>query len=208
MKIFLRRIGNGFLLEPQLSYHTLSMNPATPGGEIMIITWKAQSQEPENANNFTIIANWWKSLEKKDLLWKQRLVPETGDIDWDPQRFDDTFSCMAPDVRGITLYWKQKDAPHEKNMTPAKLEFNPTRQHLFVYPESQQDLIVSVEVPGVVRETLHMQNPAWFSERIVDDGGQVAGYQFMIHDTTNLVEIQIDMDESSLNYLKNVISDL
>ncbi len=174
----------------------------------MLITWKAQSQESENANNFTIISNWWKSLEKKSVLWKQRLIPETEDIDWNPQRFDDTFMCESPDVRGMTLYWKKQDAPQEKSMTPAKLEFNPTQQHLFVYPETQKDLVISVEVPGVVRETLRMQNPAWFSERMVDDAGQVVGYQLMIHDTTNLVEIQVDMDESSLNYLKNVLRDL
>lgn len=174
----------------------------------MMITWNATSQDAENANNFTIIAKWWKSLEKKSLLWKQRLVPESGEIDWKPQRFDETFVCEAPDVRGITLFWKKEEAAPEKSMTPAKLEFHPTRQHLFVYLESQKDLVISVEVPGVVRETLRMQNPAWFSERILDNAGQVAGYQLMIHDTTNLVEIQVDMDASSLNYLKNVIIDL
>ncbi len=208
MKIFLRRIGNGFLLESRSSYHKLLMNPATHGVNIMMMTWQAQSEEPENANNFTIITKWWKSLDSKDLLWKQRLIPESGEIDWDPQRFDDTFRCMDPDVRGITLFWHKDDAPQEKNMTPAKLEFNPTQQHLLIYPESQKDLVISVEVPGVVRETLRMQNPAWFSERIVDDAGQVTGYQLLIQDTTNLVEIQIDMDAGSLNYLKNVISDL
>lgn len=174
----------------------------------MVITWQAQSQEPENANNFNIISNWWKSLEKKSILWKQRLVPEEGDVDWNPQKFDDTFSCTTLDVRGITLYWTKEGDPQEKSITPAKLEFNPTQQHLYIYPESQKDLVISVEVPGVIRETLRLQNPAWFSERVLDDAGQVVGYQLMVHDTTNLVEIQIDMDENSLNYLKNVITEL
>jgi len=174
----------------------------------MFITWQAQSQLPENANNFSIISNWWKSLEKKSILWKQRLVPEEGDIDWNPQRFDDTFICTEPDVRGITFFWKKEDVLQEKSITPAKLEFNPTQQHLYLYPESQKDLVISVEIPGVVRETLNMKNPAWFSERILDEAGTAIGYRLMVHDTTNLVEIQVDMDESSLNYLKNVVNGL
>jgi hypothetical protein len=174
----------------------------------MMILWEAQSQASENAKNLSIIANWWKSLDKKSVLWKQRIIPEKGEIDWDPQKFDDTFVCVEPDVRGITLYWKKEEEEAEKNITPAKLEFNPTQQHVFVYPETQKDVVISVEIPGVVRETLQMKNPAWFSERMTDEAGDVSGYRLVIHDTTNLVEVQIDMDEGSLNYLKSAVNGL
>lgn len=174
----------------------------------MMILWEAQSQAPENAKNLTIITNWWKSLDKKSVLWKQRLIPEHGEIDWDPQKFDDTFVCVDPDVRGITLYWKKEAGEEEKNLTPVKLEFSPTQQHVFVYPETKQDVIISVEVPGVVRETLQMKNPAWFSERLTDEADTVTGYRLVIHDTTSLIEVQIEMDEGSLNYLKNAVNEL
>lgn len=177
-------------------------------GRAMMILWEAQSQAPENAKNFSIIANWWKSLEKKSVLWKQRLIPKQGAIDWEPQKYDDTFACVEPDVRGITLYWKKEAGGEEKNITPVKLEFNPTQQHVFVYPESKKDVVISVEVPGVFRETLQMKNPAWFSERITGEAGTVTGYRLVIHDTTNLIEVQIAMDEGSLNYLKNAVNEL
>jgi hypothetical protein len=53
-----------------------------------------------------------------------------------------------------------------------------------------------------------MRNPAWFSEKICDDAGNVTGYRLVIHDTTNLVEVQVEMDEASLNYLKNAVNEL
>ena len=174
----------------------------------MMISWQAQSQAPENAKNFSIIANWWKSLDKKSVLWKQRLIPKTGEINWDPQRFDDTFVVTKPEVRGITFYWKKGAAEDEGNITPAKLEFNPTQQHLYLYSETKENLVISVEIPGVIRETLQMKNPAWFTEKMYADAKKVTGYRLVIHDTTNLVEVQNEMDEGSLNYLKHAISEL
>jgi hypothetical protein len=174
----------------------------------MRVLWEAESQAPDNAKNLSIIANWWKSLDKKSILWKQRVIPEKGEIDWDPQKFDDTFVCFEPALRGFTLYWKKKEGEEETNITPVKLEFNPTQQHLFVYPERQKDVVISVEIPGVVRETLQMKNPAWFSERVTDEAGNVSGYRLVIHDASTLVEVQIEMDEGSLNYLKSAVNDL
>jgi hypothetical protein len=174
----------------------------------MIISWQAQSQNPDNSKNFSIIGNWWKSLDKKSILWKQRLIPDSGEIDWNPQRFDDTFVFTKPDVRGITFYWQKGDVEDEKNITPSKLEFNPTKQHLYLYPETQEKLIISVEIPGAIRESLQMRNPAWFSEHIYDDTKQLTGYRLIIHDTTNLVEVEIEMDEGSLNYLKHAVNKL
>lgn len=174
----------------------------------MIIAWQAGSQAPENAKNLSIMSNWWKSLDKKSVLWKQRLLPEKGEIDWNPQRFDDAFVATQPEVRGITFYWKKSEADQEANLTPARLEFNPTQQRLYLYPETQEKLVISVEIPGAIRETLQMKNPAWFSEKFADAGGNATGYRLVIHDTTNLVEVQIEMDAGSLHYLKNAVNEL
>jgi hypothetical protein len=175
---------------------------------IMMITWKPQSQEPGNADNFGTISTWWKSLEQKSVLWKQRLVPEEGDVDWNSQRFDETFTCAASDVRGITLFWNKENDGQERSITPGKLEFDPLRQHLYVYPESQKDLVISVEIPGVVREALKLKNPVWFGESIFDTANTTTGYRLTIQDTTNSVEIHVDMDEGSLDVLKSVVNAL
>lgn len=136
------------------------------------------------------------------------MTPETGEIDWSPQKFDDTFVLTEADVRGITFYWKKTGSEDESNITPSKLEFNPALQRLYLYSETQKDLIVSVEVPGVVPETIKMNNPSWFSEVIFNDAGNVVGYQLVILDDTNQTEVQIEMDEGGLNFLKNVVCDL
>ena len=174
----------------------------------MMIVWQAQLQTAENGQNFNIIADWWKSLDTKSVLWKQRIIPESGEIDWEPQRFDTTFVCSEPDVRGITLYWKKEAEDQEKNITPVKMEFDSTRQQIYVYPENQENLVISVEVPDAVRETVRMKNPGWFSEQVCDDAGNVTGYRLRIHDATNLVEVRVEMDESSLNYLKSALNTL
>jgi hypothetical protein len=174
----------------------------------MIIAWQAQSSNPDNATNFGIIANWWKALDSKSMLWKQRLIPEKGEVDWSPQRFDETIVFTKPEVRGLTFYWKAKDAEAEKNITPSKLEFNPTKQRLLLYPETQKDVMISVEIPGAIRESLQMKNPTWFSEQISNDVKQVTGYRLIIHDTTNLVEVEIEMDKGSLDYLKHALNKL
>lgn len=174
----------------------------------MVISWEAQSQNPDNSKNFGIIANWWKSIEKKSVMWKQRVVHDSGEIDWSPQKFDDTFVLTKSDVRGITFYWRKGESEDEANTTPAKLEFNPTQQHLYLYPETQKNLVISVEIPGAVRETLRMKNPAWFSEKISDEAKNETIYRLIIHDTTNLVEVEIEMDEGSLNFLKHVVNEL
>ena len=53
-----------------------------------------------------------------------------------------------------------------------------------------------------------MKNPAWFSEKIYDEAEDITGYRLIIHDTTNLVEVEVEMDEGSLNYLRNAVSTL
>ncbi len=174
----------------------------------MILTWKAGDQAPENVKNFSTISEWWKSLETRSVLWKQRMIPESGEIDWSPQKFDDTFDLAGADVRGITFYWKKTDSGDESNITPSKLEFNPGLQRLFLYPENQENLIVSVEIPGVVRETITIKNPSWFSETRIDDAGNMTGYQLVILDDANQTEIQIEMDEGNLNFLKNSVCNL
>lgn len=171
----------------------------------MILTWQAGDQTPENVKNFSTISEWWKSLSTKSVLWKQRVIPETGEIDWSPQKYDDTFGFTETDVRGITFYWKKADSEEESNITPSKVEFNPSLQRVYLYPEKQENLIVSVEIPGVERETITMKNPSWFSEKSLDEAGTVTGYKLIILDDANQIDVQIEMDEGNLNFLKNSV---
>ena len=171
----------------------------------MRFTWQFGSQDPENSKNFSMISEWWNTLTTKSVLWKQRIIQESGEIDWSPQKFDDTFIVAESDVRGITFYWRKDDSTDMSDITPSKLEFDPTQQRLYLYPENQKNLVISVEIPGAIREKITMKNPSWFSEKILDNEGSVTGYRLVIQDTTSQTEVQIELDEGSLNYLKNSV---
>lgn len=171
----------------------------------MMIVWQAQSSIPENAKNLSMIADWWRSLNTKSVLWKQRLLPETGEVDWNPQKFDETFLCMLPDVRGITLYWRKGEEEQEKSVTPVKMELDSTRQRLLVYPETQKNVVISIEGAGVVRQSVALKNPAWSGEKVQGSG---SAFRLVLYDAVNLVEVRVDMDATNLNALRQVVIEL
>ncbi|NEQ23335.1 MAG: hypothetical protein F6K28_30115, partial [Microcoleus sp. SIO2G3] len=114
--------------------------------------WQQNSDNPENRMNFAIIQQWWTNLNDKKIAWRQRIIPQTGDVsqlDWELQRFDEVFKLQAPQIRGITLYWRKVDNERERNTTPRKLELDTQSQQLYIYPQSQQELVIRVGVPEI-----------------------------------------------------------
>jgi hypothetical protein len=77
--------------------------------KIMTIVWQDGSNNPDNATHLDTIRQWWASLQDQEIHWQQRLLPTDGDLsglDWQPQRFDETFGINNPEIRGITVYFK------------------------------------------------------------------------------------------------------
>lgn len=174
----------------------------------MMTTWQAGVQTPENTKNFGIIRDWWQSLKAQSILWKQRVIPEAGEINWNSQRFDESFTPAETDVRGITYYWKKQGETEASNITPAKLELDPAHERLFLYPESQPTLVICVEGPGVAREKISLTNPAWYSEQLKNAEGAVSGYRLLILDDAAHKEIQIELDEGNLAFLQHALDEL
>lgn len=124
--------------------------------------WQLGSDDPKNAESFATIHQWWSDLANKEITWRQRLIPATGDLsdlNWENQRFDEVFLLKTPQIRGITLYWRKPNAPDERSTTPHKLELDHLQQRLYVYPQSQQEVVIQVGIPEVAYQTLLMQNP-------------------------------------------------
>ena len=124
--------------------------------------WLYNSNNLENTSNFAAINQWWSNLDGKDIIWRQRLIPSTGDpsqLDWETQRFDERFVIFNPQIRGITLYWKKADSPQERSTTPHQLELDPIRQCIYIYPQSQKEVVIRVELAGVIAQTIEMNNP-------------------------------------------------
>jgi hypothetical protein len=124
--------------------------------------WEQGSSDPNSADMFAAIRQWWDSLNGQEITWRQRLIPESGNIadqNWEPQRFDETFVMELPEVRGITLYWRKPDSKEERSTTPHKLELDQLQQQLFIYPQSQRGVVIRVALPQVVYQQVKMNQP-------------------------------------------------
>ena len=157
--------------------------------------WQLGSNNPENPDNLDTIRQWWAAIANKEITWRQRLIPASGDItelDWEPQRFDEIFEIAKPEIRGITLYWQKPNSTAESNTTVQKLELHHTRQELYIFPKSQQQLVIRVALPQVKYQRIEINNP----EVLVEENS------ILFRDATQLLEVQIKLTPEQLNQLK------
>lgn len=168
---------------------------------MQVKTWQQGSPNPDNADNFDTIRQWWTSLSGQEISWRQRLIPETGevaDLNWEPQRFDEVFQLVSPEVRGITLYWHKPDAKDERNTTPHKLVLDPLRQQLYIYPQSQRNVVIRVALPQVVYQQVKISQPQL---AMTQTGGQSV---LVIRDEAQRLEIQVSLTPEQLSELKQL----
>lgn len=161
--------------------------------------WQQGSTDPENANHFATISQWWADLNGKEVTWRQRLIPltgEVGDLNWEPQRFDEVFAIDSPQIRGITLYWHKPDAKDERSTTPHKLELDQLQQWLYIYPQSQREVVIRVGLPQVVYQKVKIDNPQW---AVTTAAG---GHTLVLRDADKRLEIQVNLSSENLAQLK------
>jgi len=82
-----------------------------------------------------------------------------SEIHWHPQRFDETFVIVNPEIREETLYWYKPDSPVQRNNTVNKLELDNLQQQLYIYPQLESELVIRVGIPEVKYQTLELNNP-------------------------------------------------
>ena len=126
------------------------------------IIWQQSSTKPENPGNLALISQWWRSLANKEITFAQRMIPQSGEVDelnWEPQRFYQLFELKSPEIRGITLYLRKLDSDQERNTTPDQLVLDTRRQQLYIFPQSQKQLVIRVELPQITYETIEIKNP-------------------------------------------------
>jgi hypothetical protein len=165
--------------------------------------WQQGSDSPENGQNFAIIQQWWANLNDQKIAWRQRIIPETGDVtelDWEPQRFDEVFKLQAPQIRGITLYWRKADSQQERSTTPRKLELDTHSQQLYIYPQSQKELVIRVGIPEIIYQKIEIKNPQWQSSRAGEN------YILTLQDNQKQLEVKLTLTPDNLNQLKEHLS--
>ncbi|ERN41140.1 hypothetical protein KR51_00024040 [Rubidibacter lacunae KORDI 51-2] len=163
------------------------------------LTWQLDSARRDNGDNLTAIGQWWGSLHNQEVVLAQRLMPLRGaaaDLDWNPQRFDERFVIHSPQLRGATLYWCKPSASEERNFSPHKLEFDSRRQQLYVYPRSQAQLVVRIELLRERYERLTFENPAIVG---TTDGNTCI---LLMRDKDQHLEIKLVLDRDRLAMLR------
>ena len=127
-----------------------------------MIIWQQNSSNPDNADNLATIGQWWANLNGKNIDWRQRLIPASDnldEIDWEPQKFDDKFVIKGSEVRGITLYWQKPDSEQERNLTPYKIQLDISAQKLYIYPQTQQQVVICVGTSEIIYQTIELEDP-------------------------------------------------
>jgi hypothetical protein len=162
------------------------------------LVWQPNSSDPSNADNLKAIAQWWSDLNAKEVAWQQRLIPANGDlqgIDWQPQKFDEKLVLQTPQLRGITIYWRNQKTTDERNITPNKLQLDLTRQQLYVIPQSQSQVVIKISLPEIVYEKLNLLNPQ-VAATVRDNQGVI-----LLRDEAQQLEITVTLDSARLNQL-------
>jgi hypothetical protein len=162
------------------------------------LIWQQNSSQPDNGDNLKAIAKWWSELAGKEVAWQQRLIPPSGnlaELDWQAQKFDDKFVLKTPQVRGITLYWRNHKTTDERNITPSKLELDTTKQMLYVFPQSQSQVVISVSLPVTIYQKLNLVNPQ-IAASIKDGQGII-----LLRDEAEKLEVKVALSQSQINRL-------
>ena len=164
------------------------------------LIWQQNSSDRNNGDNLKAIANWWSNLAGKKINWQQRLIPADNDlqeIDWQPQKFDETFVLQTPQLRGITLFWRNEKIADERNITPSKLQLDLTQQQLYIFPQSQSQVAIKINVPELIYQKLDLVNPQ-IAATIKNDSGII-----LLRDVTQKLEIKVILSGEQLNQLLN-----
>jgi hypothetical protein len=162
------------------------------------LVWQQNSSNAHNADNLKAIAKWWSSLEGKEVSWQQRLVSQNGDltsIDWKPQKFDAKFMMQTPQLRGVTIYWRDNKVADERNITASKLQLDVTQQKLYICPQSQSQVVICVSLPQVVYQKFNLTNPQ------IAATTKGNSYLLLLRDEEQRLEITATLDLQKLNQL-------
>lgn len=169
------------------------------------IIWQQGSSNPDNSVNFDQIVNWWDNLAGQEITFAQRLIPENNnfeDINWDEQRFDETFIPITSEIRGITLYWQKQGEENERNLTAHKLELNRETQKLDIYSQSQKQVVIRVAIPQVKYSLIELNNPQIAGNAIAKD------CVLLLRDNQQQIEVKLKLSPDKQNDLVSLLTKL
>ncbi len=164
----------------------------------MNIIWQQGSGNPDNLQNLAIIRQWWTNLNGQEITWKQRIIvpnSEVAQLDWEEKRFDEVFAIANSEMRGITLYWRKPDSPQERNTTPQKLILDSHLQYLYIFPQSQPELVIRVGLFSIPYQTISLTNPQYSYNPVGSN------YILILQDATQQLEVKVTLSPENLKQL-------
>ena len=164
----------------------------------MKVTWQQNSNNLDNADNLDEIVQWWNNLDGQEISWQQRLISdidEVSEINWDVQKFDEKFLIKSTQLRGITIYWRKSNAKDERNITARKFELDLIKQKLYIYPQSQEQVVICVGPPQVVYQIIELNNPQIIGKAVGDN------YLLLLRDTEQKLDVTINLNSQKLEEL-------
>jgi len=169
-----------------------------------VITWLQGGSDPNNATNFETIRQWWGKLGGKEVVVAQRLIPDNGDqsqINWERQKFDDQIVMFKSEIRGITLYWQKSLTDDERSFTPYKLELDTVQDKLYIYPQSQRQVVIRVGTPDVRYTTVSLQDP-----EILLSGSDGEKQVLLMRDRDRQIAVQLPLTPTTRQKLQELLS--
>ncbi len=163
------------------------------------IVWQQGSTNPENASSLVFLSEWWSDLANKKVAFVQRLIPESGEmgeVNWEPQRFDEVFELKTPEIRGITLYWRKRDSERERNTTPYELVLDTYRQQLYLFPQSQKQLVIRVGLLETFYQQIEMTDPQ------LDYSLSGQNHILTLRDSQQQLEVKVTLSPNNLSELR------
>jgi len=163
------------------------------------VIWQNNSNNPDNGANLAKISKFWTALNNREISWRQRIIPPSGktqEIDWEWQRFDEKFKLHNPQLRGITLYWHKPETDKERSTTPWKLELDTQQLQLYVYPQSQKNLVIRVGIPEIIYQKIEITNPQWESH------SQGENHSITLRDKQQQIEVKLTLSPENIAQLK------
>ena len=162
------------------------------------LVWQQNNGGADNLENLEAIATWWSNLSGKEVTWQQRLISASGDlseIDWQPQQFDKKLILDDSQLRGITIYWREGNSETEHNITAGKLQLDTIEQQLYIYPQSQSQVVICVSLPQIVYQKLNLDNPQIAATSKGDN------YLLLLRDKQQKLELKITLDRAKIKQL-------
>ena len=164
----------------------------------MKVTWQQNSNNPDKPDNLDAIAQWWNNLDGKEISWQQRLIPDTDEVEeinWEVQKFDEKFLIQTSQLRGITVYWQKSNAKDERNITARKFLLDKVKQKLYIYPQSQKQVVICVSLPQVIYQTIELTNPQIIGKAVGDN------YLLLLRDPEQKLDVTVSLNSQKIEEL-------